>query len=223
MEQFLSSTLPTAQANNCWRSIGVRGDKSCVALVRYAHCRNCPTYSGIATSLLTREASGDNSADWNERYAAPRQVTDYQDRSVLILRLGTEWFAIATGSLDEVLEPRPVHRLPHRPNPIVLGVTNVRGELVVCVSLERLLGIPAAPVARTNRLLVLRSASGRLAVPVDEVQQTHAYQATEMIAPPETSTRSATSYTNGLLAWQDRMISCLDEVQVIAAFEGCLG
>ncbi|MGE4321857.1 MAG: chemotaxis protein CheW [Sphingobium sp.] len=224
MAQIGSSHVHAPQARNCWSSIGVRGDKSCAALARYAHCRNCPTYSDIAAGLLTREAVVDSGEEWNERYAAPQHAAHRNDRSALVFRIGSEWFAIAIAMLDEVIDLRAIHRLPHRNNPVVLGVANVRGELVVCVSLDRLLGLPAdaALGARTRRLLVLRSDSGRFAVPVDEVQHTHAYQQGEMIAPPATSTRSATSYTIGLISWRDRMISCLDEGKILDSFESCL-
>lgn len=222
MEQLLHSLSPDAEHANCWRSIGIRGDKSCEALARYAHCRNCPRYSEIAVSLLERDATGDSSEGWDERYAARQQHTNVNDQSVLVVRLGTEWFAIDTAALDEVLEVRAVHSLPHRANPAVLGVTNVRGELVVCVSLQRLLGIPAAPADSGNRLLVLRSGGGRMAVPVDEVQRNVAYRAEDLVASPETSARSPHSYTVGLLTYQSRMVSCLDVAKVIGALEGVL-
>src|SRR2546422_1979826 len=40
-------------------------------------------------------------------------------------------------SIAEVAERRVIHSLPHRRTGIVLGVVNVRGELLVCVSLGR--------------------------------------------------------------------------------------
>lgn len=214
-----------AQVHACWNDIGVRGDKSCVALAEHAHCRNCPTYSAGAATLLDRAPAADSRGDWTAHYAEARQVERPKDLSCVVFRLGSEWFGIATGVLDEVIELRAVHRLPHRQSPVVLGLANVRGELVVCVALDRLLGIAAdAPAAdhKARRLLVLRSPAGRLAIPVDEVQHAHRYHSGEMLPPPATVARSASSYTVGLLPWRDRTVARLDEARLLAAFDRSL-
>ena len=36
----------------CWREIGVSGDRSCPELEKHLHCRNCPTHAQIARKLL---------------------------------------------------------------------------------------------------------------------------------------------------------------------------
>ena len=69
-----------------------------------------------------------------------------------------------TSVIAEVAERRVIHSLPHRRTGIVLGVVNVRGELLVCVSLAQLLGVEhkpeeSAPRERRQalrRLLVVR-------------------------------------------------------------------
>lgn len=225
MEQALTPRRYETEVPNCWGTIGVRGDKSCEALQAYAHCRNCPTYSEIAATLLTRAVHDHDRDALEQRYAAPKNAGENKDRSALIFRLGAEWFAIATAAFDEVLELHALHRLPHRNNPVMLGLTNVRGELVVCVSLNRLLGVAAdaGEASKTRRMLILRSDAGRLAVPVDEVQHIHSYRSDEVIVPPATSARSARTYTTGMIAYEDRTVSCLDEGQVIRSFESCLG
>lgn len=225
MEQFTPPEMHQLPHRNCWSSIGVRGDKSCQALAEHAHCRNCPTYSQIAATLLDRAVLHEPGDDWAEHYGAIAGIEKSKDQSAVIFRIGSEWLGIATQALDEVIELRAVHRLPHRHSPVVLGVANVRGELVVCVALDRLLGIVADPpeASKTRRLLVLRSASGRLAVPVDEVQHTHSYRSDDIIAPPTTIARSTSSYTTTLLPWRGRTVARLNETRVIEAFESSLG
>ena len=79
--------------------------------------------------------------------------------AVLLFRLQAEWLALPAQVFQEVAERRPVHSLPHRRQGIVLGLVNVRGELLLCVSLARLLrrNDPSQPEARQaayDRLLV---------------------------------------------------------------------
>jgi chemotaxis-related protein WspD len=64
----------------------------------------------------------------------PAAVSGEPAQSLMAFRLGG-MVRPAHPSLDEIVGPRPVHSLPHRRNPALLGLVNVRGELVICVSL----------------------------------------------------------------------------------------
>lgn len=205
---------------DCWNSIGVRGDKSCPELQRHSHCRNCPTYSAAAATLLDRELAGPPvAAASNFAEAAPGSQVETQ--SAVIFRVGAEWFAVSTLLVDEIVGVRAIHSLPHRRNPALLGLANVRGELVTCVSIARLLFGEAAPLPQ-GRLIVLRHASGRLAFPVDEVQHTHRYRPDALMPVPRTIAKSATAFTRGLLAWSDRTVGCLDERLLLDALNRSL-
>lgn len=206
---------------DCWNRIGVRGDKSCPELVRHSHCRNCPTYSAAAATLLDRDLVGPPAAVATGQFAAVTPGEEGGTESAVIFRVGTEWFALSTLLLDEIVGLRPIHSIPHRRNPALLGLANVRGELVACISIARLLIGEAAPSPQ-GRLIVVRHASGRLAFPVDEVQHTHRYRLDEMKPVPATVAKSASSFTKGLLSWRDRSVGCLDERLLLDALNRSL-
>jgi chemotaxis-related protein WspD len=65
--------------------------------------------------------------------------------SAMLFRVGPEWLSLPTTLFQEVAPNRLIHSLPHRRQGIVLGLVNVRGELLICVSLARLLGIVPDP------------------------------------------------------------------------------
>ena len=122
-----------ADVDDCWNRIGIRGDQSCPKLPEYVHCRNCPVYASAArrldrlppqVELEGADAAGDAAATAGE--PALRRA------SLLVFRLHREWLGLPTRALDEVAAARPVLPLPHRRDPAVLGVTNVRGTLTVC-------------------------------------------------------------------------------------------
>lgn len=195
---------------DCWNKIGVRGDKSCPELERHSHCRNCPAYSAAAATLLDRDMADPSAAATTSHFAEAAQEREGSTESAVIFRVGTEWFAASTLLLDEIVGMRAVHSLPHRRNPALLGLVNIRGELVVCVSISRLL-IGEAPPPSQGRLVVMRHANGRLAFPVDEVQHTHRYRPDDLKPVPATVARSASAFTKGLLSWRNRTVGCLDE------------
>src|SRR5271170_5539994 len=124
----------------CWNRIGVHGDGSCPELTQHIHCHNCPTYSAAAARLLDRDVPPGHLEGWTRHFAEPTEVEAKDTLSAFMFRIGADWLAVPAGVADEVAESRAVHSVPHRSG-IVLGLVNVRGELLVCVSLARLLGI----------------------------------------------------------------------------------
>ena len=209
-----------ADIADCWNKIGVRGDASCPALAEQVHCRNCPTYASAARRLLDREVDGEYLSQWADRFAQEKQAVQADSHSALIVRIGAQWLALATAVLDEVAECRPVHPLPHRRGNIVLGLVNVRGELLVCVSLSKLLNIGMEPNKQSGcggsgRLVVIRHDGGRLAFPVDEVQTCQRYAEHELRPPPATIAKSGVAHTKRILWWRTKMVACLDTERVL--------
>jgi chemotaxis-related protein WspD len=202
--------------NDCWNRIGVRGDASCAELTQHIHCRNCPTYSAAASALFNRDLPATHLSDWTAHFAEKRQVQESNSHSAVIFRIETEWYALATAALDEVATARKVHSLPHLRSGIVLGLVNVRGELVVCVSLARMLRIADAGSSElqgsnTKRLMVIRHNNRRLAFPVDEVQSIDRYHSGELRSVPATIAKASAAYTKAILSLKDKTVGWLDD------------
>jgi len=227
-EHASADDIARGRLDDCWRKIGVQGDRSCPELARHVHCRNCPVYVSAAERLLHRPLPADYLATWTERYATATAPRASAGESVFVFRVGAEWLALPTRALESVATPRPVRSLPHRRSDVVLGVVNIRGELLVCVSLAHVLGVDATPPGATatraayERLLVLGRGLGRFVAPVDEVHGTVRYAAGALVRPPETLARAASRFTTMLLPWSDTMVGCLDDALLFAALERSL-
>jgi chemotaxis-related protein WspD len=203
--------------NPCWTTIGVRGDSSCPELKQYVHCRNCPVYSAGAMQLLDGEASTDDLARRTSHFAQPRSVKVLNTQSAVIFRVGSAWLALPTPCVAEIANLLPIHKLPHRPNDVILGLANVRGELVICMSLLHLLGLETAPgdqkIQKTasKRLLVIRREHARAVCPVDEVHGVHHFHQRELLDVPATVGRATATYSKALLSWNDNSVGLLDD------------
>ncbi len=213
-----SAPFTRAGLNDCWNKIGVRGDGSCPELERHVHCRNCPVYSASAAKLLDADLPAGHLDEWTGHFAGAQQAGEAGTQSVVIFRIGAEWLALPTAVFKEVATLRAVHSLPHRRNGLVLGLTNVRGALLVCVSLGAVLGLEQAPETRKDqapalprRLLVISREGSRLVFPVDEVHGIYRCQPRELKAVPATVAKATATYTKSVLTWQDRTVGCLDD------------
>ncbi len=215
--------LSSAQAvrpgeGDCWNKIGVRGDRSCPELATYIHCRNCPVYASAAAQLLDRPLPDDYRAAATEHFAATKTVAEATTESVVLFRVGLEWLALPTAMFQEIAAVRPIHSLPHRRGGAVLGLGNVRGELIVCVSLARALAIEPVPAAGAGegasrahqRLLVVHRDGQRIAFPVDEVHGVHRFHRRALQAVPATVARATAAHTAAVLRWREHTVGCLD-------------
>ncbi|MDB6123936.1 MAG: chemotaxis signal transduction protein [Pedosphaera sp.] len=196
--------------------MGVIGDGTCPELAKFVHCRNCPIYSLAGVRLLDRELPANYRREWTEYFSREKKQTVAGKTSVITFRIDTEWLALSIAVFQEVLEQRNIHSLPHRQKGIVLGLVNVRGGLVICVSLGRLLGLEREqnnekPLTDYNRLVVTEWNGNRLAFPANEVYGIHRYQQEELSEIPATIARTSSNFTKGILRWMDRSIGCLDE------------
>lgn len=218
---------PGAEVRTCWGEIGVYGNGSCAKLRACIHCRNCPVYSNAGARLLDRPLPRDYRRDWTKHFAQRKQLAVRNSTSALLFRLGAEWLALPTAAFQEVAERRRMHSLPHRRQGFVLGLANIRGELLICVSLGYLLGLerapsPAMPRASCNRLLVANWDGFRFLFPVDEVHGTHRFDLQELKPPPATVAKSNPSYTQGVFFWQQKAVGFLDADLLFSAFNRSL-
>jgi len=173
--------------------------------------------------LLDREVSEDALREWTAQVAATKTVGAVGTMSVVIFRLGTEWLALPTAMFQEVAEASTLRPLPHHRGGILKGVVNVRGELLLCVSLEAVLGLETAAAGGTGgslgRLLICNPRGGRLAFPVSEVQGVHRYSAEDLKEAPATLVKAAGIYIAGVLPWKDKTVGCLDDELLFYALD----
>jgi chemotaxis-related protein WspD len=219
----------------CWNTIGVSGNGSCRELSRYTHCRNCPVFSAAATQFLDRPITPELRREWTEHFTKEKKLTTPARTSVVLFRIGPEWLALPTPAFQEVAERRVIHTLPHRRHGVVLGLVNIRGELLICASLGRLLGLRSeTPASRSRtvyeRLLVTnwdagspqaaesRAARTRLVFPVDEVHGIRRVHHDELRDPPATLARSSLYCTRTVFPWRDHTVGLLDPDVLFTTF-----
>lgn len=206
-----------ATFNDCWKKIGLWGDRSCPELKGLIHCRNCAVFEAGAAALLNRDIPAGYREEATRQTAQPRTPKQSGTRPIVVFRVGAEWLALPATVIEELTEIRFVHSLPHRQGNTIKGVVSIRGELVVCLSLEDLLGFDATAENRPatgstrravyRRLLVAAHQSGRIAFAVDEVVAGLRYRPEELNPVPATVART---YTVGLFTWEERNVGVLD-------------
>ncbi len=222
--------------NDCWNKIGVIGDRSCPQLKTFIHCHSCPVYSDAGRTLFNREVPQQYLEDWTNILAEASVnmagetghgslMRTSKSVSVMIFRLGGELLAMAVRFLQEVTTPCVIHRLPHRSNQLFLGLVNIRGETLLCVSLGYILSLTTTNSSKTTlissslgsfnrdllkRMIVAGTSENRWVFYVDEVLGMYRFYPQELKEAPVVITKASETYTQGVIDWQDQKVNLLD-------------
>jgi chemotaxis-related protein WspD len=201
--------------DDCWRRIGVAGDRSCDKLATFTHCRNCDTYAAAAQRNLQRPLDQAYRVEWAAHFRQAHQERGDTDAAAMVFRIGPEWLALPTSMLDSVAPNAPPHRLPHRGGAL-LGVVNVGGTLRPAVSLEALLGIEQDALQVNEqrhvfaRLLMVQWQGVLIALPVADLDAIVRYASASLATPAATVNKGLVPYLTGVLENEGRQIGCLD-------------
>jgi chemotaxis-related protein WspD len=182
-------------------------------------------------NLLNRVAPDDYLTEWEERVASPTAAPALDQFSVLVFEVAGLWLAADIELLVEITEPRPIHRVPHRTNPIFLGVVNIRGQLRLCASLTGLMkvqegGHKGGKAEKKGhvfpRLVMLADSRGPWVFPVDEVVGVLRFVPEDVSEAPVTVARAHNAMTKGVIRWEGRQLDYIDAKLLFTALHRSL-
>lgn len=191
-----------AGRESCWRQLGVFGDGSCGELETYVHCRNCPRFAAAARSLLARmdPAPATVAARGESQAAAAERAADL---GVLVFRLAGMVLGIDAGFAAELAVDQRARRIAHRSGRLLEGLVNIRGELHLCIALDRMLGLErngADEHHGTPRLVVVRDGSADPWVfRADAVLGVERYARSGLTPPPPAAPAAIAPFMRGMI------------------------
>lgn len=172
-----------------------------------------------ADILLERKPDDSYLIEWSTLLQEKRETVVLMDEaSLVVFRLGREWLGMSTKIFNEISERRQIHRIPHRNSPILMGLTNFRGQLRICMNLHNLLEIAASEnnSEKSNpleyqRMLAVQSEDNFWIFPADEVLGVFRFDLSTMENVPVTVSKSTANYIKGVLSWSEITVGVLDE------------
>ena len=150
------------QQQRCWALKGVLGDASCEHLPKVIHCRNCRDFSEAANAVMRKQMQ-DVKAD-----VVSEQKGYEADCAMFVFKCADILLALNPEFVGEVSIGTMVHRIPHRKNEIVSGISNVNGELVLVVDIYRAMDL-RSPTNTQKRMILCNCQKEKFAFVIDEV------------------------------------------------------
>ena len=124
-----------------------------------------------------------------------------ESRQYVTLGIDHDVFAIDVERVREILDMRPISRVPNAP-PFLVGLIDMRGTNVPVIDLRLRLGLPSVPTGVHSRIVVLDvETEGRnlvLGLLADQVYEVTALDQGPIEPPPEIGVRWRSDYMDGV-------------------------
>ncbi len=141
------------------------------------------------------------------------------------LGLDRELFAVEVERVREILDMRPLSRVPNAP-PFMVGMIDVRGRAVPVVDLRVKLGLPPTPPTEHTRIIVLMVTIGGTEQPMgliaDRVLEVAAIAADQCEPPPEVGVRWRSDYIRAIARRDGAFVIIFDLAHLFTSEEVAL-
>lgn len=141
----------------------------------------------------------------------------------LTLGLDGETFGIGIRNVREILDMRPISKVPHAPD-FLLGMIDVRGTSFPIVDLRIKLDLPAVPATEATRIIILDVPMNDRFVGVgfvaDRVFEVTGIDESKIEPPPAVGGRWKSDYLAGIGRKGDGFVMIFDLAKLMASSAG---
>jgi chemotaxis-related protein WspD len=211
--------MKTAKPDKCWMEIGVFGSGECQLLDQYGHCRHCREYSLKSRAIFDREIPAEFTEEWTNYFNQSRKSQSDETLSLVVFEVADEWFALKTDLFKEAVEYKKIHRIPFRTNKYFLGISNIHGELVMCVSLSGLLDLDERKNGKYKSIIVIGLDAKTLALPVSDYLGVVNVEVTKFENAPINIKKTDASLTKKIFKIDEKQVGIIDETKFLAYLE----
>lgn len=152
----------------------------------------------------------------NEVTAEVIDVIPEEDTRVCLFTMGEDLYAIPVELLTEIIISQKIFPVPTTP-PHVLGVINLRGNIVPIVDIRPALSLPRQSLP--NQIAIVKNQAVTLGIVVDNVSEVIAVPKSSLLAIPSDASaqagKSGSRFLKSILQRGDGVAALLDVDQII--------
>jgi len=129
--------------------------------------------------------------------------------------LKDQFFGVPVQQVQEVIRYQEMTRVPLVP-PVIRGLINLRGQIVMAVDLRRRLGMEDRPPSQLPMNVVVRTEDGAVSFLVDEIGDVLEADEQNLERPPETLEGQARELVRGVYKLEERLMLVLDTERAVS-------
>jgi purine-binding chemotaxis protein CheW len=145
--------------------------------------------------------------EWKEQVVANKQ-------QFCTFFLNDQFLGVPVAQVQEVIRFQEMTRVPLVP-PVVRGLINLRGQIVMAIDLRRRFGMPERPSSELPMNVVVRTDDGAVSFLVDEIGDVLEAEEEKFEAPPDTLQGPGRDLVRGVYKLEDRLMLVLDAQRAV--------
>jgi chemotaxis-related protein WspD len=165
--------------------------------------------------LFEKSPSLEYLEEWTELLKKGKKDDIDVEISFIIFRLAYEWLALPVTALNEICEPRKIHKLPGCKKEVLKGIVNIHGQLRACVSMHKFLNIEVRESGDLSQkyqyMIVAQHEEDVWVFSVDEISGIYHFSKNQLTQAPITIARSAINYIKGIIEWNEKNVGVIDD------------
>lgn len=128
---------------------------------------------------------------------------------LVTFRLQDETYGINVMQVKEVLRISEIAPVPGAP-PYVLGIINLRGNVVTVVDTRSRFGLPSAEPDDASRIVIIESEQQVVGILVDSVAEVVELHQSEIDSAPNVGNEESSRYIQGVASRKDNLLIVVD-------------
>jgi purine-binding chemotaxis protein CheW len=128
--------------------------------------------------------------------------------------LKDQFFGVPVQQVQEVIRYQEMTRVPLTP-PVIRGLINLRGQIVIAVDLRRRLAMEDRPESQLPMNVVVRTDDGPVSFLVDEIGDVLEVEEESFEMPPETMQGQTRELVRGVYKLRERLMLVLDTERAV--------
>jgi purine-binding chemotaxis protein CheW len=134
---------------------------------------------------------------------------------IVVFKLSNEEFAIEVSSIEAIIKLQAITKVPHAPAHVV-GVTNLRGNIVPVIDLKKRLNLPETVHNADTRIIVAILKDSKVGMVVDAVSQVIEIEESQIEPTPQITTSIDSSYIRGIVKVEKLLVILLDLTKIFS-------
>lgn len=148
----------------------------------------------------------------------PKSQKDGRTFQVVSFRLGEEEYGVDIMTVQEIILVGCITQVPEVP-PHVLGVINLRGNVIPILNLRRRFGMADQAASEATRIVVMNLAGRTVGVVVDGVSEVLRLSHDDIAPTPPSLSGAGRDYVTGLARRKERLLVLLDMARLLVGTE----
>lgn len=128
---------------------------------------------------------------------------------LVTFHLQEETYGINVMQVQEVLRVTEIAPVPGAP-PYVLGIINLRGNVVTVIDTRGRFGLPAGEVDDSSRIVIIESEKQVVGILVDSVAEVVELRSNQIDSAPNVGNEESSRYIQGVATLQDQLLIVVD-------------